>query len=204
MKDIFNRLVELKVKRKGIKDLMKYLATTDFYQAPCSRRHHLDVEGGLITHSLNVYGALEHVALNHDLIVDEESRALVSLFHDLCKMNFYVRSTRNVKDDRTGQWVKKIVWEIKDQYPMGHGEKSLVILQGFMALTEAEALAVRWHMGPWDLGNNYLASYALDGAIKSIPLVGALILADQEASFFIDDKKQKFDNSNKVPRPNVP
>jgi len=185
MRDIFNKLIDLKAKRKGIKDLMKYLATTDFYQAPCSKFNHLSVEGGLVTHSLNVYAALEHIALNHDLKVDEESRVLVSLFHDLCKINFYVRGTRNVKDDRTGQWVKKIVWEIKDQFPMGHGEKSLAILQRFMALTEAEALAVRWHMSSWEQDPNH---YALDAAIRSMPLVGALILADQEATFLVDDK----------------
>ena len=68
---------------------------------------------------------------------------------------------------------------------MGHGEKSLVILQRFMALTEAEALAIRWHMSSWEQDPNH---YALDAAIRSTPLVGALILADQEATFLVDDK----------------
>ena len=47
MRDIFNWLIELKVKRQGIKDLMKYLATTDFYKAPCSAFFHLNIEGGV-------------------------------------------------------------------------------------------------------------------------------------------------------------
>ena len=185
MRDIFNRLVGLKVKRDGIKELMAYLTTTDFYQAPCSRNHHLNVKGGLVTHSLNVYEAMEHMALSYDLKVDGESRALTSLFHDLCKMDYYVEGTRNVKNERTNQWEKKMVWNIKDKFPMGHGEKSLAILYRFMALTEAEALAVRWHMGPWGFS---ASSYSLDDAIKLTPLVGALILADQEATFFMDGK----------------
>ena len=93
MRDIFNWLIELKVKRQGIKDLMKYLATTDFYKAPCSAFFHLNIEGGLVTHSLNVYAALEHFALNHDLKVNGESRALVSLFHDLHPHSFFQKNS---------------------------------------------------------------------------------------------------------------
>lgn len=185
MRDKFDWLVDLKIKRPGIKDLMKYLATTDFYTAPCSRFHHLNVSGGLVTHSLNVYEALERVALNHDLRVKKESWALVSLFHDLCKVNFYIRGTRNIKDERTGVWKKEVIWKIEDQFPMGHGEKSLAILQRFLPLLEAEALAVRHHMANYDLNAN---SYALSEATRKVPLVGALILADQEATFFMDGK----------------
>jgi len=189
MRDKFNWLVDLKIKRPGIKDLMKYLATTDFYEAPCSKLYHLNVKGGLVTHSLNVCEALERFTLQYDLGVDKESRTLVSLFHDLCKVNFYIRGTRNVKNERTGQWEKEVIWKIEDQFPMGHGEKSLAILQRFLPLTEAEALAVRWHMGPWILDTN--DSYALNEAIRKVPLVGALILADQEATYFMDKIKPK-------------
>ena len=35
-------------------------------------------------------------------------------------------------------------------FPMGHGEKSLVLLLcSGLELTDAEMLAIRWHMGPW-------------------------------------------------------
>jgi hypothetical protein len=125
------------------------------------------------------------VALSYDLRVNGESRALVSLFHDLCKVDYYVEGTRNVKNERTNQWEKKMVWKIEDKFPMGHGEKSLAILYRFIALTEAEALAIRWHMGPWGFN---ASSYSMDDAIRSTPLVGALMLADQEATFFMDDK----------------
>jgi len=99
-------------------------------------------------------------------------------------MNFYVRGTRNVKN-KNGVWEKEIIWKVEDQFPLGHGEKSLAILQRFMMLTECEALAIRWHMSSWEFNAN---NYALDAAIRSTPLVGALILADQEATFLVDGK----------------
>ncbi|MCR4425044.1 MAG: hypothetical protein NUW23_02485, partial [Firmicutes bacterium] len=46
-------------KRAGIGKLITYLRTSDFYEAPCSTKHHLARPGGLAEHSLNVYRILK-------------------------------------------------------------------------------------------------------------------------------------------------
>ena len=55
----------------------------------------------------------------------EETIAIVSLLHDLCKINCYKKGTRNVKKD--GQWIQVPNYEYDDQLPYGHGEKSVPI-----------------------------------------------------------------------------
>lgn len=71
---------------------------------------------------------------------------------------------------------------------MGHGEKSISILQDFITpLTIEEKLAIRWHMVAFDPGIhfNYPSGYAFREASK-IPLVVLLFTADYEASQIIE------------------
>ena len=75
-------------------------------------------------------------------------------------------------------------YTVKDQLPLGHGEKSLYIVQQFIKLTPEEALAIRWHMACFDAGIHfpYPSGYAYREAIKKSKLVSIIILADIEAS----------------------
>ena len=41
-------------------------------------------------------------------------------------------------------------YTFRDAFPLGHGEKSLFLITRHIALTEEEALAIRWHMGAYD------------------------------------------------------
>lgn len=114
-----------------------------------------------------------------------------ALGHDLCKANFYVPGHRNVKNDVTGQWERKSVFKVKDQFPMGHGEKSVSILQEFVRLTEIERLAIRWHMCAFDPGIHffYPSGSAYREAVKVHPLVTLLFTADYEASNIIETEE---------------
>ena len=142
---------ELKdVKRKGIQELTQYLESTDFFTAPASTKFHGAVEGGLAFHSLCVLDVAKHLNEILDPPLSAESVVICSLFHDLCKANFYVRGKRNKKIG--GAWKEIETWDVKDQFPMGHGEKSVYLIQKYMALTDEEALAIRWHLGPFDPG----------------------------------------------------
>lgn len=73
---------------------------------------------------------------------------------------------------------------VKDEMPLGHGEKSLYIMQQFINLTIDEALSIRWHMAFFDAGIHfpYPSGYAYQEAIKKSKLVSIIILADIEAS----------------------
>jgi len=174
------------IKRAGIDDLLEYLDTTDFYSAPASTQYHNCFEGGLVMHSLTVCDAAKEIADITGLGTDKESIILCALFHDICKANYYVRETRNKKID--GKWHEVEVWSVKDALPMGHGEKSVYILQKYISLTDEEALAIRWHLGGFDPGVhfNYPSGFAQKQAFKENKLVALLAGADMIASYLLD------------------
>ena len=98
------------ITREGADKLLAYLENSDFFTAPASTRYHGNYEGGLCQHSLNVYDALvdilnrPRVKETYGISYSNESIAIAALLHDLCKVNFYKASTRNVKDEN-GEWV---------------------------------------------------------------------------------------------------
>ena len=123
LKDQFITLCRSEIQRNGIEELLLYLEQTDFYTAPASTRFHGNYSGGLVEHSLNVYKATKQLANQHqELNISAESIAIAALFHDLCKANLYVLSTKNVKDDTTGIWRKEPFYKTDDKYPLGHQE----------------------------------------------------------------------------------
>ena len=76
--------------RAGIKELMRWIEDSDFYTAPASTRFHGAYEGGLVTHSLNVYDELcRLLGVYPEIRVPNETILICSLFHDLCKINMY-------------------------------------------------------------------------------------------------------------------
>jgi hypothetical protein len=74
-------------------------------------------------------------------------------------------------------------YKIEDALPLGHGEKSLYLAQRLITLTKDEALAIRWHMGAWDLPENI---YAYSEAVKQSKLVSILQIADMEATHLLE------------------
>lgn len=191
-KERFLEVFRSTVTRDGASALLDYLCSpsSDFFRAPASARFHGCYEGGLCEHSLNVYDCLkaymerERVKDTYGLSTSEESIAIVALLHDLCKVNIYKPSFRNVKDEH-GVWQKVPSYEFDDQLPYGHGEKSVYIISGYMRLTREEAFAIRYHMGfsvtddPRNVG----------AAFEKFPLAFALSVADSEATYFLENKK---------------
>lgn len=171
--------------RPGIDKLIAYLRTTDFYEAPASTRFHSSCEGGLLTHSLNVYDALKQkldTPLWAQFNVPSGTVAIVALLHDVCKSNFYVVEMRNKKNEK-GIWVQVPFYTVNDQLPYGHGEKSVYIVSSFIKLTREEAMAIRWHMGFSEPRENY--TY-VGKAMEMFPLVVALHEADMEATYLLE------------------
>ena len=130
MKSKFERIVKENIKRDGIDKLMISIDGTDFYTAPASTRYHHSYEGGLVEHSIQVFNRLkkdweDNIELNSKYTL--ESIAIVSLFHDLCKMGYYTTEMRNAKID--GKWQKVPYYTVNDLMPLGHGEKSVILLQ---------------------------------------------------------------------------
>ena len=188
-KEEFISIFNENIKREGADKLLDFLENkSDFFTAPASTRYHNAFEGGLLRHSLNVYKCLVaylergRVKDMYKLEASAETAAIVALLHDLCKVNIYRVSYRNSKNDKTGQWEKVPYYEIHDNLPYGHGEKSVYMISGFMRLSREEAMAIRWHMG--FSGNE--DKNTIGRALEKYPLAFALSVADMEASYFLE------------------
>ena len=152
-KERFIQIYKQYINRPGSDKLLDFLLSknSDFFEAPASTRYHLNYEGGLVEHSLNVYDCLkdylsrDRIKNTYQLSFSEESIAIVALLHDLCKINVYKKGMRNVKEN--GQWIQVPTYEFEDKLPYGHGEKSVYMISGYMKLTREEAIAIRYHMG---------------------------------------------------------
>jgi hypothetical protein len=119
--------------------------------------------------------------------VPYDSIAITTLLHDVCKTNFYVQEQAWRKDERN-EWESYIRWGVNDTIPLGHGEKSLYIISKFIELSDAEAAAIRWHMGAWTEGVTYSYSIgkAYNAAAEKYPLVTLLATADNLATHLIE------------------
>ena len=148
-KEEFIKIFTANVHRSGSQELLNWLETTDFFTAPASTKYHCACLGGLVQHSVNVYYTLTERYFNNETD-SPESFAICALLHDLCKAQFYKVSTRNVKNETTGAWEKQPFYAVEDLFPYGHGEKSVFLIERFMRLKPAEAMAIRWHMGGFD------------------------------------------------------
>ena len=180
-KQKFIEYYQANIHREGADRLLEWLQTTDFFTAPASTRYHCACPSGLVQHSVNVYEVM--MEKHFDPETDSaESFALCALLHDVCKAQFYKISTRNVKNEKTGQWEKVPYNTIEDAFPYGHGEKSVFLIERFVRLKPAEATAIRWHMGGFDdaaRGGNFSISVAYD----KYPIAVKLHLADLEATY---------------------
>lgn len=188
------------IQRKGIDELLDYLDTkTDFFTAPSSTKFHLNTPGGLCQHSLNVFETA--LIINRHLLLPkqetgkslftsplkEESIAIASLFHDLCKCGIY-KQTEKWKKDEANKWVSYIGYEVKDEFPFGHGEKSCYIINFYLKLNKEELLAIRWHMGMYDVGENGSSGrYAFYNACDATPLVLLMQMADMASSHWFEE-----------------
>ena len=183
------------ITRKGADDLLKYLESgSDFFTAPASSKFHCCHRGGLCEHSINVYKqlsalvAMERAAAaerNKELNISEESIAICGLLHDVCKIGYYKEDFRNVKVDN--EWVKKPYYAREEKLPYGHGEKSVYIINGYMRLTRAEALAINWHMGGFD-SRSRGGDYSISEAYAINPLCSLLHAADLIATYIIEKR----------------
>lgn len=182
-KEEFMAAFSTHITRNGSGPLLEWMQTTDFFNAPASTRFHGACENGLVMHSLNVFQVM--MARFGNAGENPESLAICGLLHDLCKANFYKAGFRNVKDDETGVWNKVPSYSVQDAFPYGHGEKSVYLVERFMRLKPAEAVAIRWHMGGFDDAVRG-GSFAISEAWRNYPLGVMLHISDLEATYLLE------------------
>lgn len=193
LKEQFLSIARHDIRRTGIDELLKWLEKSDFFEAPASTRYHGCYEGGLVQHCIDVYNSLhDELAFiygdNYMAMYDEETIAIVSLFHDLCKVGRYKAGTKNVKDPVTKQWHEEPTYFYNEEVlEMGHGAASMYAVQKFMPLKDYEAQAIFWHMGAYDI-SNYMSLNGLGSAYERNTLAFALHRADMMATYITDNK----------------
>ena len=192
MEDLKGKFIDIyknQIGREGADKLLEWLEKSDFFTAPASTRFHLSRPGGLVEHSVHVYERLMNLCdmeAQYNPAFEEpshETMAICGLLHDLCKVNLYKTEMRNRKNEQ-GRWEQYPCYIHDDKLPYGHGEKSVYIASGFMKLTREEAMAIRWHMGPWQDGEKQEAGRAFE----MYPLALLTHVADMQATF-IDEKE---------------
>ena len=151
------------IKREGarIEELISKLENSDFFTAPASTKYHASYKGGLCQHCLNVYNNLMMLNSNKNIGIDDDSIVIVSLLHDLSKMNFFEISYRNKKQyseygtkrDAGGNydWVTEQSYSVipeENRFIYGnHETTSEFMVRTFIPLTLEESVAILHHHG---------------------------------------------------------
>ena len=181
----FEELFCTHIKREGAQQLLEWLKKTDFFSAPASTKYHCACQHGLVMHSISVFETMaERFFEEGDSM---ESFAICGLLHDVCKVNCYHTETRRRKNPETGYWEDYQTYAFRDHLPLGHGEKSLYLIQRHMDLEPEEALAIRWHMGAYDNAAKG-DGRALSAAMAASPWVWRLQQADMCAAW-VDERE---------------
>lgn len=132
------------IKRKGMDKLVRYMTKSDFFTAPASTKFHGNYEGGLAAHSYIVYKEFDELLSRHGSDLPSDSRIISGICHDFCKIEVYRKN-----EPKNGKAPVK-PYQFGDEYPLGHGEKSLLIVSRHIEPTLKESLLIRWHMGGYD------------------------------------------------------
>lgn len=161
-----------------------WIESTDFFTAPASRGYHGSFTGGLLCHCLDVCNniiTLWRTGLFQQQAGDTslDSAIMCALVHDWCKIGLYESYMRNVKNEQTGKWDKVPAFKYSDEsaFVFGHGVSSMFLAGKFFKLTVEESLAIRWHMGRWQVGS--CEESELQQSNQRYPLVYLLQFADQ-------------------------
>lgn len=165
--------------RKGFRDFMEWLdEDTDFFEAPASSKFHGSSEGMLVRHSLNVYERMRRRFSDCEVRgIRPESCIIAPLLHDIGKVNSYLKDGEKYK------------YNSKLWLPVGHGERSVMLIQQHMTLTEEEMVAIRWHSGAYDDAAKG-GSRTLSEVFNRYPLALMLHMSDMEATYLDEAEEQ--------------
>lgn len=199
MKEQFIKLLQA-TKRTGIESVVSYLEQAGFFLAPASVSRHLSYEGGLLEHSLNVWKMaqmlrMQTIGMRPELEkqLPEDSVTIAALLHDVCKANIY-KTVQKWRKDENNRWESYDAYDTDySRFPVGHGEKSVIMLLRLgLQLTNDEIIAIRWHMGAWNLPmQSYEDKQNISVAYDGCPLAAIIQAADALATHILETKKEE-------------
>lgn len=181
--------------REGIETLIIELEKMGFFTSPASSQHHLNVEGGLVQHSLNTYNAaiaiwesMKQYRPKLGSEVTKENIIIAALLHDICKCGLYKKNLKQKRTFFNFREETSVYSIVHDDFPIGHGEKSVILaLASGLVMFDSEMVAIRWHMGPWKLNPNDAEDRQyFKAATEKYPLTIILQTADTLAARIIE------------------
>ena len=154
---------------KSIDEVVECLDNIGYFDAPASTKYHGDYIGGLFDHSHVVTSSLLDLTEKLELKWERPiSPYIVGMFHDLCKCDDYIYDP----DEERFKHRDNLILN-------GHGEKSVIMAQKLLDLTDEEIACIRWHMGAYDNKENW---NILGSAIEKYPNVLYTHTADMIAT----------------------
>lgn len=174
MRHRFWEIYDEYIERDGADKLKEWLLSTDIATAPSSTRYHESYPGGWLDHSVNVWDQFIRLLKAYpEVKVTAETAAICALLHDICKLGCYKTELRNKKDE-SGRWIQVPFYTFNEDFKFGgHGSKSVYLIQKFMPLTDAEAVAINCHMA--DTNDCY-------DAFRAYPMAFLLHTADMAST----------------------
>ena len=143
------------ITREGadVDGLIERLESSDFFVAPASTMYHGAYPGGLADHCMCVLRNMQSLVKSKHLDnITEESVIIVSLLHDLDKVNKYTMYMKNVPpSENNPKWSKEPFYKTVDdseKFVYGnHEQNSEYLARQFIPLTKEESIAILHHMG---------------------------------------------------------
>ena len=139
-------LAKIFVRTEAVNRFINMLhSETTWLTSPASTKYHLNIEGGLLKHSIGVAETLLQLRAALAPEISEESCVIVGLFHDIGKVGmpgkpYYLPEIKN--GETTGAYT--INPEI---IAMGLSLRSLYLVSQYIPLSDEEAQAIAYHDG---------------------------------------------------------
>ena len=186
--DIFRDSL-MKTKREGMIDLLDFIQSIGFLDAPCSGGNHLAKKGGLLEHSVNVLKYAEKIGVSllggAEYNKVQDSVVIAALLHDLGKCGDYDKPMyvdnvlKSGKPSETKPFKRN-----PDLLAVPHAVRSIKLATLFIDLTEDEEWAILCHDGLYDF-----MKYDLKGKETWLQLI--VHWADMWASRIIEGGSDK-------------
>jgi len=166
---------------------VKYLDSVDYFEKPATTRFFKSYAGGLCEQALAIYDELAQLCNAYCPGKYTEIDAInVALFKDIYKAELYESYVRNVKNEQTDKWEKKIEYRVKEVRPAfgDLGFSSYMIAKYFVDLTDEQIEAICYA----SLGmENGFKNNDIYEVMKNYKLVLLTHMADLAASYMSED-----------------
>lgn len=181
MKDKFIKLL-LATKIVGMDCLVENLENGGFFTAPCSTKHHLSKEGGLLEHSMNVFEMLTKLNEATGADLDYTDMVVCALLHDVGKMGDHDKPNYVENILKTGPSKAQPFKTNPELTYEEHEIRSVIIASRCIKLTEEQETAILHHNGLYSKLDSSYGNHNYD----SSPLCFLLHTADMYCSRFIE------------------